>query len=117
MAWEPRGGGLGPGAGPLALSPAGPLLSSVTCLTLAHAHTILTELCFLSWLFSLSLVDFQIIRLVSEADLVFSPRGRTPVLWGLITRRDWPSTSPSKAQLLTSPHLLPPALPAQCSHF
>lgn len=58
---------------------------------------------------SLSLVDFQIIRLVSEADLVFSPRGRTPVLWGLITRRDWPSTSPSKAQC--SP---PPALPFQC---
>lgn len=64
----------------------------------------------------LLLVDFQIIRLVSEADLVFSPRGRTPVLWGLITRRDWPSTSPSKAQLLTS---LPPPRPAprQCSHF
>lgn len=30
---------------------------------------------------------------------MFSPRGRTPVLWGLITRRNWPSTSPSKAQL------------------
>lgn len=41
---------------------------------------------------------------------MFSPRGRTPVLWGLITRRNWPSTGPSKAQLLPSP-TLPPAPP------
>lgn len=61
----------------------------------------------------------QTIRLVSEADSVFSPRGRTPVLWGLITRRDWPSTSPSKAQLPPMPrpaHPHPaPAPPAQRS--
>lgn len=37
---------------------------------------------------------------------MFSPRGRTPALWGLITRRDRSSTSLSKAQVLTSP---PPA--------
>lgn len=37
--------------------------------------------------------------------MVFSPRGRTPALWGLITRRDRPSTRLSKAQVLTSPPL------------
>lgn len=44
---------------------------------------------------------------------MFSPRGRTPVLWALITRRDWPSTSPSKAQLLPGspqPRPVPPLL-------
>lgn len=87
---------------------------SGNCLIFAHAHAILTQLCFPSWLFSPPLlVDFQIIRLVSEANSVFSRRGRTPLLWGLITRRSWPSTSPSKAQLppASYPHPPPPMQP------
>lgn len=101
-----------PGSRPQRLRSAELCCLEVMCWTLALANPILTKPCFLSRSSLLLLVDFQIIRPVSEADSVFSPGGRTPVLWDLITRRGWPSTGPSKAQSLSSPPPPPhPPLP------
>lgn len=48
----------------------------------------LTKLCFHSLVLMYPMWLFQTIRVVSEGNLVYRQKGRTHLLWGLITRRN-----------------------------